>query len=320
MRLFKSLLAAAAIALLALSGAAFAQSGRTIRIVVPFPAGGSADIWARILGDQVSKAHGVNVIIENRAGGGTVIATDFVSRANPDGNTVLVIGNSFTINPAIRKLNYDPVTSFEPVCYMLNSPQLIAINSASPYRTLADLVAAAKAKPGELTMGVNAPATAQHLTGEMFKHVAGIDMTYVPFPGGLPAVNAMLGGHVASVVANYSELIEQMNAGKVRALAATGGKRISLLPEVLTVAESGYPGFDMDVWFGLMVPAKTPADKVTEIADWFTAAMHVPEAPEKLQTLMMFPVGTCGAPFAAHLKKQLEENARVVREANIKAD
>jgi tripartite-type tricarboxylate transporter receptor subunit TctC len=320
MRFIRILLAAAGIALLAFPGAASAQSGRTIRLVVPFPPGGTADIWARILGDQIGRAHGVTVVIENRPGGGTVIATDFVSRANSDGNTVLVIGNSFTINPAIRKLSYDPVKSFEPVCYMLNSPQLIAVNSASPYRTLGDLVAAAKAKPGELTLGVNAPATAQHLTGEMFKHVAGIDMTYVPFPGGAPAVNALLGQHVTAVVANYSELIEQMNAGKVRALAATGGKRIAPLPAVPTVAESGYKDFDMDVWFGLVVPGKTPADKVAELAAWFTAAMRVPEAEQKLATLMLFPVGTCGADFAAHIKKQVDENARVVREANIKAE
>jgi tripartite-type tricarboxylate transporter receptor subunit TctC len=308
------------IVLLGLAAPALAQSGRTLKIVNPFPAGGTADIWVRILGEQIGRDRGVSVVIENRPGGGTVIATEAVSHAPADGNTVLVVGNSFTINPNIRKLNYDPITSFEPVCYMLNSPQVVAVHSDSPYRTLAELIAAAKAKPGGLTLGVNGPATAQHLTGELFKRVAGIDMTYVPFTGGAPAVNALLGQHVTSVVANYSEVVEQMKAGKLRALAATGKTRIVPLPDLPTIAESGYKDFDMSVWFGLVAPAKTPPDALAQLADWFTAAMNVPEVKQRLAVLTLYPVGTCGAGFAAHIRKQLEENARIVREANIKPE
>jgi len=320
MATMRRMAAALGVALLALTGPALGQGARTIKIVNPFPAGGTADIWVRILTEQVGRTRGVNFLLENRPGGGTVIATDAVSRAAPDGNTFLVIGNSFTINPNVRKLNYDPITSFEPVCYTLNSPQLIAVHSDSPYRTLGELIAAAKAKPGQLQLGLNGPATAQHLTGELFKHVAGIDMTYVPFTGGAPAVNALLGQHVTATVANYSELVEHMNGGKLRALAATGATRIPPLPNIPTVAESGYPGFDMSVWFGLMTPAKTPADKVAEFGEWITAAMQVPEIKARLATLMLFPVGICGDGFKAHLKKQLEENGKIVREANIKAE
>ncbi len=286
----------AGIVLLGLAAPALAQSGRTLKIVNPFPAGGTADIWARLLGEQIGRDRGISVVIENRPGGGTVIATDAVSHAPPDGNTVLVVGNSFTINPNIRKLNYDPVTSFEPICYLLNS------------------------KPGGLTLGVNGPATAQHLTGELFKRVAGVDMTYVPFTGGAPAVNALLGQHVNSVIANYSEVVEHLKAGKLRALAATGKTRIEPLPDLPTVAESGYKDFDMSVWFGLVAPARTPPEATAQLAQWFTAAMQVPEIKPKLATLTLYPVGTCGAGFAAHIRKQLDENARIVREANIKGE
>jgi tripartite-type tricarboxylate transporter receptor subunit TctC len=320
MSAIRNLSVAVGIMLLALAAPALAQSGRTLKIVNPFPAGGTADIWARILGEQIGRDRGMSVVIENRPGGGTVIATDAVSHAPPDGNTVLVVGNSFTINPNIRKLNYDPVTSFEPICYLLNSPQVIAVHAESPYRTLAELISAAKAKPGELTLGVNGPATAQHLTGELFKRVAGIDMTYVPFTGGAPAVNALLGQHVTSVVANYSEVVEQMKAGKLRALAATGKTRIVPLPDLPTIAESGYKDFDMSVWFGLVAPAKTPPEALAQLGEWFTAAMQVPEIKQKLAVLTLYPVGTCGAGFAAHIRKQLEENARIVREANNKGE
>jgi len=316
----KNLFVAVGIMLLGLGSPALAQNGRTLKIVNPFPAGGTADIWARILGEQVGRERGVSVVIENRPGGGTVIATDAFSRAAPDGNNMLVVGNSFTINPSVRKLNYDPVASFEPICYMLNSPQVIAVHSDASYRTLAELIAAAKAKPGELTLGVNGPATAQHLTGELFKRVAGVDMTYVPFTGGAPAVNALLGQHVTSVIANYSEVVEQMKAGKLRALAATGKTRIVPLPDLPTIAESGYKDFDMSVWFGLVAPAKTPPEAVAQLGEWFTAAMNVPEVKQRLAVLTLYPVGTCGAGFAAHIRKQLEENARIVREANIKGE
>ena len=320
MSMMRNVVVAGVLALAASSGPALGQGQRTIKIVNPFPAGGTADIWGRLLGEQVGRARGVTVLIENRPGGGTIIANEAVARMAPDGNTVLIVGNSFTISPNLRKLNYDPLTSFEPVCYMLNSPQVIAVHSESPYRTLAELIAAAKAKPGGLTLGVNGPATAQHLTGELFKRVAGVDMTYVPFTGGAPTVNALLGQHVTSVIANYSEVFEHVKAGTLRPLAAMGKTRISLLPDLPTMDELGYKDFDMNVWFGLVTPGKTPRDKVTELGEWFAAAMQVPEIKEKLGGLMLFPVGACGEGFAAHLRTQIEENARIIKEANITAE
>ena len=213
MRGYCRLLAVAGVALLMASGSTLAQSGRTVRLVIPFPPGGSADILGRLLGQQVSAANGVNIVVENRPGAGTVIATDYVSRAAPDGNTVLMVSNSFVINPHIRKLNYDVFTSFAPVAQLVTSPQVIVVNSSSPYRSLKDLVDAAHAKPGELTMAAVGPATTQHIGYEQLRRVANLDMTYIPFPGNAPAITSLLGDHVTAVFANYSEAFEQLIAG-----------------------------------------------------------------------------------------------------------
>src|SRR6266850_1088167 len=192
------LLAASAVALGLLSFSPAAWSQRSIKIVVPFPPGGSADILARLLGEQVGKSNGVTVVTENRPGGGASIAYEAVARAAPDANTLVINANSLVINPHLRKVNYDPLTSFEPVCYLLSSPNLIVVNSASPYRTLNDYIAAARAKPGELAFATVGPATTQHIGFEQFRRLANINVTYVPYTGGAPAITALLGGHVSA--------------------------------------------------------------------------------------------------------------------------
>jgi tripartite-type tricarboxylate transporter receptor subunit TctC len=321
MKLIGILAAAAGMMLLALSGhGAVSQMARTIRIVVPFPAGGSADELARLLADQIGRTRGVNFVIENRPGAGTVVATEAVSRAAPDGNTLLIVANSFVINPSLKKLSYDPFTSFAPVCHLVSSPLIIAVNSDSPYRSLADLINAAHAKPGELTLASVAPATTQHIAFEMLKRVADMNMIHVPYPGGAPAVTALLGGHVTAVIANYSEVEAHLASGKLRALAAASHQRIQSAPDLPTVAESGYQNYETEVWFGLVAPAKTPADTISQLSSWFVSALQTDAVKQKLQPQEMYPVGTCGADFAAYLRKQFDEYARVIREADIKAE
>jgi len=300
-------------------GPAWSQA-RTLKIVVPFPPGGSADILARLLGEQVGKAQGLTVLTENRPGAGATIAYDAVARAAPDGNTLVLSANSLVINPILRKVNYDPLTSFEPVCYLVSSPQVVVVNSASPYRTLGELIAAARAKPGDLTFASVGPATTQHIGIEQIKHAANIDMTHVPYTGGAPAINALLGSHVDAVFANYSEVVEQLKAGKLRALVTTSRGRIEPLPDVPTMEELGYKDFEVEVWFGLLAPAKTPKTDVAQLAQWFTAAMQAPEVKPKLIGLGLYPVGTCGDAYAAHIRKQFDEYARVIKEANIKGE
>ena len=314
------LLAVAGVALLTLSGSALAQSGRTVRLLIPFPPGGSADILGRLLGQQVSQANGVNIVVENRPGAGTVIATDYVSRAAPDGNTVLMVSNSFVINPHIRKLNYDVFTSFAPVAQLVTSPQVIVVNSTSPYRSLADLRDAARAKPGELTMAAVGPATTQHIGYEQLRRVANLDMTYIPFPGNAPAITSLLGDHVTAVFANYSEAFEQLNAGKLRALFTTSRTRLAPLPDVPTVAEQGYKDFEVEVWFGLVVPTGTPPDAVKQLGAWFTAAMQVPEVNARMKVLGLYPVDASVADFVALLHRRSDEYAKIIKEAGIKGE
>lgn len=298
-----------------------APSGRQIRMVVPFPAGGTADILARILSEQIAKTGGPTILVENRPGGGTVIATDLVARAAPDGNTMLMMANSFVINAAVRaSLPYDPLTSFEPVCLLVNSPQILVVNANSPFKTLADFVAAAKAKPGELNYATVGPATTQHIAMEAFLRVAGIKLTYVPFGGGAPATNALLGSHVMAVLANPSEVLEQVNAGKLRALAVASRERFSLLPNTPTIAESGFKDFEATAWFGLVVPAKTPKETVAQHIATFKSALAAPDVQSKLVAQGYTPIGICGEEFAAHLKRQHADYVRIAKEANIKVE
>ena len=300
--------------------AAQAQTSRMIKFMVPFAPGGTADILARLLAEEIGKAHGVGTLIENRPGAGTIIATEAASRALHDGNTVLFNANAFVINPHLRKLSYDPLTSFEPVCQLVSSPQVIVVSAAAPYRSLTDMFDAARARPGELTLASVGPASTQHLAFETLKHLAGVNMIFVPFNGNGPAVNALLGKHVDSVLVNYSEVAEQLQDSTFRALATTSRNRITELPQVPAVAELGFNDFEAEVWFGAVVPAKTPGAVVTELADWMTAALDAPTVKPKLKALGLYTVGRCGAAFGADLRRRFDDYGRAIRESNIRVE
>jgi tripartite-type tricarboxylate transporter receptor subunit TctC len=321
MKLIRNLAVAAGVLMLALGGPdAGAQMARTIRLVVPFPAGGTTDDLARVLAEQIGRAQGASMVIENRPGAGTIVASEAVSRAAPDGNTLLMVSNSFVINPSLKKLAYDPFASFAPICHLVSSPQILAVNSDSPYRSLADLVAAAHAKPGELTLASLAPATTQHIAFEMLKRATNLDMIHVPYPGGAPAVTALLGNHVTAVIANYSEVEAHVASGKLRLIASLSRQRIEEAPDLPTVAESGYPDFEAEAWFGVVAPAKTPPETLKQLSAWFQAAVADPGVKDKLKLEALHPVGRCGEDFAAHLRAQFDIYARVIREADIKAE
>jgi tripartite-type tricarboxylate transporter receptor subunit TctC len=296
------------------------QAARTIKIVVAVPPGGITDILARLLGDQIGRTQGSTILVENRPGASGVIGTEAVARAAPDGNTLLIAANPFVINPQMRKVNYDPLTSFEPICYLTNTPTVIVVNSASPYRTLVELLQTARTRPGQLTLASIGPGSPYHLSFEMLKRAAKVDMTFVPYPGNAPAVNALLGDHVTSMFGTYPDVAEQLKAGNLRALAVASSSRIEALPDVPTVAESGYKDYEVAVWFGLLAPAKTPKSTISLLAGWFTAAMQVPEVKAKLAIQGLDPVGVCGADFGAFLRKQYDDYGRIIYEANIKAE
>jgi tripartite-type tricarboxylate transporter receptor subunit TctC len=297
-----------------------AQATRTIKFVVPFGAGTSIDIVARLLAEQFGQGPGVSTVVEDRPGAGTIVASEAVAGAAPNGDTLLFVANPFVINPHLHKVNYDPLTSFEPICHLVNVPNLIVVNATSPYRRLGDLLDAARAKPAELTLAAVGPGTASQVAFELLKREARVDMTFVPFSGTPQAINGLLGEHVTSVLAGYPDVIEQVKSGKLRALAVASRSRIEALPDVPTVAESGYQGYEADLWYGVVAPAHTPGAVVARLIDQFAAALNASKVKNEFTTQGLFPIGQCGNDFGALLRKQFEDYGRIIRDANMKID
>ena len=294
------------------------QPTKTVRIVVPYTPGSGPDILGRLLAEQVGRQNGPTMVVEDHPGAGTVIGTEVVARAAPDGGTLLVVAPSFVINPSLRKVSYDSSMSFEPICRLAATPMVIVVNAALPYRTLADLLDAAHAKPGDLTLGSGGPGSSLHIGFEVIRRAAGVNITYVPYGGNAPAVSALLGGHLTTVYADYPTVVEQLKAGTLRALATGARTRAEPLPDVPTVAEAGFKDYDLDIWYGLVAPARTPKEVLNGLADQVSAAVAAPEMKPKLALQGLYPVVSCGADFAAHLRKQHDEYAKVIREAGIK--
>ena len=304
---------------LAASTVASAQTPpATIKVIVPNGPGGAMDLLIRVLGDFIARAHGATVIVDNRPGASTIIGTDLVARARPDGGTLLMAANSFLVNPHIRSLPFDPLTSFVGLCQLVEIPQVVAVNARSPSTTLADLIAAAKARPGKLTIGSNGPATAQHLVAEAFRRGAGLDMVYVPYSGGTPAVNALMGEQIDAMTTAFSDVHAQWEAGVVRVLASSMARRTPLAPNIPTFRESGLD-FDLPSWLGILAPAQTPAPVVATLDGWFGEALAAPEVRARLASMQMAGVERCGAPYAAFLHEQYDVLGRIVRDAGIKA-
>jgi tripartite-type tricarboxylate transporter receptor subunit TctC len=293
--------------------------GGTTKVVLPVPPGGAGDIITRLLTDHVGRAQKRTFVIETRPGAGTMIGTESVARAAADGNTLLINAPFLLIGPHLRKLGFDPLTSLEPICYLVSSPGVIVVNASSPYQTFADLVRSVRAHPGELSFASAGPGTTHHIGFEKLKRAGGLDFIYVPYSGGAPAINALLGNHVTAVLAEYAPLSEHLKSGNLRALAVTSKVRIPFLSELPTVAET-YADFEVDFWWGLFAPAQTPKTTVADLVQWFKGALDAEELKAKLTALGFFPAGICGAPFAELLRKQSDDYGRVIREAHIKAD
>lgn len=289
---------------------------RVIKIIVPLPPGGAGDIVARLLAAEISQPNS-SIVVENRPGAGSIIGAEAVAHSAPDGATLLINAPYLLIGPQVKKVNFDPLRSFEPVCYLVSSPGVIVVNSSSPYRTLGDFLKAAKEKPGEITFASVGPATAQHLGIEQLKRAANVNLTYVPYPGGAPAINALLGGHITALLAEYAPLSEHIKSGTLRAIATTSRSRIDPLPQLPTVAESGFKDFEVDLWWSIFAPANTPKDVVTELAKKFSAAVRAPAIKTKLAAQGFTPVADCGPNFQALLRKQYDAYSRIIRDANI---
>ncbi len=276
------------------------------------------DTLIRILGERIAVRHGATLVVDNRPGASTIIGSDIVARAPPDGGTLLIAANSFLVNPHIRTLPFDPLTSFAGVCELVEIPQVFAVNAQSHYMSLTDFVAAARENPGRLSIGSNGPATGQHVVAEVFRRAAAIDFTYVPYPGGAQAVNALMGQQIDSMTAAFADLHSQWKAGQLRVLATAMARRTPLAPEIPTFREAGFD-FTVPSWLGLHVPAKTPAPVRARLEQWFAEALAEPRTNDVLANMQMGVNSLCGAPFDAFLKEQYEALGKIVREAGIKA-
>jgi tripartite-type tricarboxylate transporter receptor subunit TctC len=297
---------------------AMAQS-KTLKIVVPYTPGSGPDIISRLLGEQIGKAGGPTVVVENRPGGGMTIGTEAAARAEPDGNTVLLVANAFVVNAAMKR-GHTTIADFAPVCYLASTPMPLVVQSSSPWKTVQELVAEAKAKPGKITFASGGPATSLHVAIEVLKLATKIDINYVPYGGTAPAINALMGGHVQAVWADYPTVVSHLKGGTLRALVSTSPKRTDALPGVPIMEETGITKYVAEIFYGVVAPAKTPPAALKNLSDMFLTAMKTPEMQEKFAKSGLFPVGSCGAPFGTFLRDITADYERIVTAAGIKAN
>jgi tripartite-type tricarboxylate transporter receptor subunit TctC len=296
---------------------------RPIRMIVPFPAGGTTDIFARQIGDRLSRALGHNVVIENRGGAGGNIGSDAVAKAEPDGYTILMgtVG-THAINASLyRSMPYDPLRDFAPVAFVAGVPNVLVVNPRNvKATTVPAFIAEAKAAPKSLNMASSGNGTSIHLSGEMFKQMTGIDLVHVPYRGSGPAVNDLVGGQVDVMFDNLPSSIEQVRGGNLRAIAVTSAKRSPALPDVPTIAEAGVPGFEAASWFGLFAPAKTPRPVVERLNAEVRKALADPEVQKRFAEIGGEIRLYTPEEFGAFVKGELERWAPVVKASGAKVD
>ena len=310
-----------ALAMLAASSGAFAQVYPTkpVRMVVPFAPGGGLDLIARILAQRLSERVGHSFIVENRTGASGIIGTEYVARAAPDGYTLLV-GSQTTqaVVPAMySKVGYDALRDFVGVTQIATSPMLIVIHPSLPVKSVKDLIALAKARPGQLSFGAASGGT-PHMAGELFKLVAHVDLLFVPYKGEGPAISDAMGGQISMVFSNLPVSLPLARAGKLRGLAVTSLKRVSTAADIPTVDESGLPGFEASTWFGLFAPSAVPREVVAKLNTESVAALNVPEVKEKMAGQGLFVVGSTPEQFAEFVRKEVPRWAKVVKDAGVK--
>jgi tripartite-type tricarboxylate transporter receptor subunit TctC len=311
-----------AIALL-VAESALAQSfpAKPIRVVVPFPPGGGTDIVARTVTPKMAEILGQPFVIENRAGAGGNIGTEAVAKSPADGYTLLVASASTAINTTlIPNLPWDFSRDFAPVVLMVVNNHLLAAHPSVPANKVQELLALAKAKPGAITYASYGPGSSAHLTAELFKLMAHVDLLHVPYKGAAPAVNDLLGGQVNIMFADVAALLPHIKSGKLKALGIASAKRFEGLPEVPTIAESGVPGFEAGGFLGLVAPAGTPAAIVNALNAAGQKSLAMPEVRERLMALASPPVGGTPDEFGEHIKREIDKWARVIRAANIKPE
>jgi tripartite-type tricarboxylate transporter receptor subunit TctC len=320
----RKLMAASAAAAVAPGLLARAQTGaenwpsRPVRLVVPFPPGGGTDAVGRVIGPRLSEIWGQQVIIENRGGAGSNIGNETVARASPDGYTILFGAFPLATNRFLyASLSYDPVADFAPVTLICTFPNLLVVSNASPAKSVSEFIAHAKANRGDITFGSAGIGTSLHLSGELFKRMAGIEMTHVPYRGAGPAIIDLIPGRLSMMFSTAASLMPHVRGGRLRALAVSSAKRFAALPELSTVAESGVPGFDVSSWYALFAPAKTPPAIVRKMNADAVAVLREPQVRERLEGLGLEVVGSTAQELAAFIQSEMNKWGPVIKAAGI---
>lgn len=308
---------------LAGAGAVWAQGypNKPIRMIVAVPPGGPADTLARIVGPRLGEALGQTVVIDNRPGANGIIAYDMAARSTPDGYTFVLVAAGVAINPSLyRNVPYDPIKDFSPITLGITVPNILVVHPSVPAAAVRELIALAKAKPGQIAFASAGNGTSGHLALELFRQSSGIDVVHVPYKGGGPALTEVIGGQVQALFSIALAATPQLKAGKVRALAITSAHRSPVAPDLPTVAESGFPGFEVIGWFGWLAPAHTPKEIVGRLNHDIVRILQLPAVQERLLSLSTVPVGNPSAQFAGFIRAEHDKWAKVIRTAGIKIE
>jgi tripartite-type tricarboxylate transporter receptor subunit TctC len=308
-------------ACIAVSASAADFPARPVRFVVPYTPGAINDFIGRLVGQKLGEMWSQQVIVDNRAGGGTTIGTDIVAKSAPDGHTLLLTATAFAINAAFYpKLPFDTLRDFAAVTQIGASSMLLAINAQMPVKNVKDLVTLAKSKPGQLAYGSTGSGGSAHLMGEMFKSMAGIDVVHVPYKGLAPALTDVISGQLSYTFGSQLALEGPLKSGRLRAIAVTGKTRLRTAPELPTIAESGYPDYDMTAWWGVAVPARTPRATVNKLHDDIVRVLAMPDVRERLSGQGIDVAGTTPAQFDAFLREEIVRWGRAVKQSGAKPD
>jgi len=294
---------------------------RPVRVVVPFPPGGGTDIIARLVTQKVAERLGVNFIIDNRPGAGGTIGAEAVAKSPPDGYTIGVVSSSHAINPSLyKKLSFDTLRDFAPVTLIVTGPGVLVVHPSVPAKSVKELIAFAKARPGQIYYASAGNGTPPHLAAELFKSMAGVNMVHVPYKGNTFAYTDLVAGQVSVSFPTIVSALPLVRAGRLRGLAVTSAKRSAVIPELPTIAEAGIPGYDSATWFGMLAPAGTPPAIVAKLHQESARAIHLPEIRDKFREQGLDPVGNKPEEFAAIIRADVAKWSKVVAAAGAKID